>query len=253
MARHHRIGERDPQGCESGQRDHRSGDGGDLEAGGNRVGYGGSTPGRELATRDLELAYQTRSQKSHVLRDLPPEVSCFRHRDIRPHRRVRHHADPSGYAALGSPCNPHIRGDGPKGVDTTFDWRRALPGRATLRLAPQYWIADAVGFSNENALDRLAGLAELFVETIANRGEGVPKLTDVLGRIEDLVPGLAKSDKRTAMIAIYWMWHRLMATEEHRPGGPQFLEVLSQPGSSFDHHVSGQQCIWHRPSKVDNR
>jgi len=181
----------------------------------------------------LKLAYQTRSQKSHVLRDLPPEVFLFSGSET--HDLIDGSGTMLTLEGIWRLVRHVIRtfvADSPKGVDTTFNWHRALPGRATLRWAPQYWIADAASFSKDNAPDRLAGLAEVFVETIAERGEGVPSLTDVLVRIEELVPGLAKSDERTAMIAIYWMWHHLMAPEEHRPDAQQFLQKHS---ANLDH------------------
>ena len=199
-----------------------------AEASGTKMPLRG--PDLELA---LKLAYKTRSRKSHVLRDLPPEVFLFSGSET--HDLI----DGSGTMLTLEGSWRLVRhvirkfvADGPKGVDTTFNWRRALPGRATLRWAPQYWIANAASFSKDNAADTLAGLAEVFVETIAERGEGVPNLTDVLVRIEELVPGLAKSDERTAMIAIYWMWHRLMAPQEHRPDAQQFLEKHS---ANLDH------------------
>ncbi|HET7691255.1 MAG TPA: hypothetical protein VFK41_12790 [Nocardioidaceae bacterium] len=182
-------------------------------------------PDLELA---LKLAYQTRSQKSHVLRDLPPEVFLFSGSET--HDLIDGSGTMLTLEGLWRLVRHVIRkfvAYGPKGVDATFNWRRALPGRATVRWAPQYWIADGASFSKENAPERLAGLAEVFVETIAERGDGVPNMTDVLVRIEELVPGLAKSDERTSMIAIYWMWHRLMAPQEHRPEAQEFLEKHS--------------------------
>lgn len=199
-----------------------------AEASGTKMPLRG--PDLELA---LKLAYQTRSQKSHVLRDLPPEVFLFSGSEtLDLIDRSGRMLTLEGMWRLVRHVIRKFVADSPKGVDTTFNWRRALPGRATLRWAPQYWIAGAASFSKDNAPDRLAGLAEVFVETIAERGEGVPSLTDVLVRIEELVPGLAKSDERTALIAIYWMWHRLMAPEEHRPEAQQFLEKHS---ANLDH------------------
>lgn len=199
-----------------------------AEASGTKMPLRG--PDLDLA---LKLAYQTRSQKSHVLRDLPPEVFLFSGSET--HDLIDGSGTMLTLEGIWRLVRHAIRkfvADGPKGVDPTFNWRRALPGRATVRWAPQYWIADAASFSKDNAPDRLAGLAEVFVETIAARGEGVPNLTDVLVRIEELVPGLAKSDERTAMIAIYWMWHHLMAPQEHRPEAQQFLRKHS---ANLDH------------------
>ena len=199
-----------------------------AEASGTKMPLRG--PDLELA---LKLAYQTRSQKSHVLRDLPPEVFLFSGNET--HDLIDGSGTILTLEGVWRLVRHAIRkfvADGPKGVDPTFNWRRALPGRATVRWAPQYWIGDAATFSKDNAPDRLAGLAEVFVETIAERGEGVPNLADVLMRVEELVPGLAKCDERTAMIAIYWMWHRLMAPQEHRPEAQQFLRRHS---ANLDH------------------
>ncbi|WP_454857535.1 hypothetical protein [Promicromonospora soli] len=190
------------------------------------------TRGPDLGSA-LKLAYRARSQKSHVLRDLPPEVFLFSGNET--HDVIDGSGAMLTFAGMWRLVRHVIRrfvADSPKRVDPTFDWRRALPGRATLRLAPQYWVANPASFSKDNAPDRLAGLAEIFVETIAGRGAGVPNLVDVLVRIEGLVPGLAKSDGRTAMTAICWMWHSLMAPQEHRPEARRFLEKHS---ANLDH------------------
>ena len=48
-------------------------------------------------------------------------------------------------------------------------------------------------------------------------------MNGVLGRIETLAPGMAASPARTAMIAIYFLWHRNLPSENHRSGALSFL------------------------------
>jgi hypothetical protein len=51
----------------------------------------------------------------------------------------------------------------------------------------------------------------------------MPDMNGVLGRIEALAPGMAASPAGTAMIALYFLWHRNLPSENHRSGASSFL------------------------------
>lgn len=59
---------------------------------------------------------------------------------------------------------------------------------------------------------------------IGGETDGLPDLTAVLEKVETIVPGLAPSPKKTAMVGIYQIWHRHLAPDFHRPGAAKFLE-----------------------------
>lgn len=111
----------------------------------------------------------------------------------------------------------------PTGTDTTFNWRAAIPGQMQAELAPQYWIWQPDGLTKDTAARYLDGFIRHLNDVKAGRAEGMPNMNGVLGRIETLVPGTAASPARTAMIAIYFLWHRNLPPENHRSGALSFL------------------------------
>lgn len=105
----------------------------------------------------------------------------------------------------------------PTEIDSTFDWRASLPGKVHMRLAPQYWLWDAAGFDNKSAGRYFSGFVEHLSDVFAERNEGVPPMRDVLERIEQLAPGIADGPGKTLMVAIYALWHSVLAVSDHRP------------------------------------
>lgn len=179
---------------------------------------------RQDLERALKLAYKTRSQKSHVLRDLPQEVWLFTGSET--HRLIDGQGTILTLEGLWRLVRHVIRRfvrDAPKAVTADFNWRASLPGQATVRLAPQYWAANPYTVTKEGALELLGGVSEMFVDIAAGRSEGMTDLRPVLSRIEEVVPSLHSCAERDALVAIYWMWHNCMALELHQPRALDFL------------------------------
>lgn len=110
----------------------------------------------------------------------------------------------------------------PTETDVTFNWRDAVPGQVKVRLAPQYlvWVPD--NLTKDTAPRRLDDFMRHLIDVNAGRHQGVA-MDGVLGRIEKLVPGIAASPARTAMIALYVLCHRNLPPENHRDGAQAFI------------------------------
>jgi hypothetical protein len=61
------------------------------------------------------------------------------------------------------------------------------------------------------------------VDTLAKRTEGVTNMQAVLERIEQQLPGIADGPDKALMLAIYALWHSVLAPSEHRPQAAKFL------------------------------
>lgn len=112
----------------------------------------------------------------------------------------------------------------PTELDTAFDYTQHLPGIVKVRLAPEYWIHAADGFTAAHANDRLGGLIDLLCPAILTRTGEVPDLNELLNEIERLLPGEARLDARRPMVAIYLLWHQVMKPEHHRAAAHDLLE-----------------------------
>jgi hypothetical protein len=90
-------------------------------------------------------------------------------------------------------------------------------------LDPQVLTISPDGLTKDTAVQYLDGFIRHLNDVKAARAEGVINMDGVLGRIETLVPGTAASRSRTAMIALYFLWHRSLPPENHRDGAQAFL------------------------------
>lgn len=175
--------------------------------------------------RALRRAYGIRSRNVHVLEELPPEAWVFTDRAELIH--------PAGRTAMLSleglnRLARHVireyvtRAD--THLDTTFDWRRNLPGILRMRLAAQYWLGSVEGYGHDTAADHLEGFLGLLIDVLAERdGTALPDLRPVLDRIEQLVPGRQQQNGSTEMVAVYYLWHAVMRPEFHQPAADTFL------------------------------
>lgn len=185
--------------------------------------------------RVLKLAYDVRSLSVHSLVDLPPEAWV-----------IGNHAETVSPLDLGTMLSleglarlaRHVVRDyvsrSPAEVDESFDWRARLPGVIQMRVASQYWIWNDAGLDHRSAERYLSGLLDQLVDICAGRNNGIPDMTDVLAKIEELVPGTAAGQAKDTLVAIYVLLHRVTAPEHHRPGATEFIKtyepLLHSPG-----------------------
>lgn len=158
--------------------------------------------------RMLSIAYDIRSRRSHVLEDLPEETW-----------RINDGAETTWVANAGTELLTHpglwrlVRhvvsqrvATAPQTDSEAWDYREALPGIVRMRLAAHLWV-DQPGVQLDQAMDRLLGSVESYIEVASGRTEQNFNLSAVVAEIEDLVPTLPESDDRTALVALHLLWH----------------------------------------------
>jgi hypothetical protein len=183
---------------------------------------------RAIRGADLEgavkLAYDIRSRNVHVLEDLPPEAWVLGDRAdtvMPPAKGIM--LSHEGLARLARHVVKSYVDRAPAETDLTFDWRASLPGKIQMRLAPQYWVWQAEGFDRKSVSRYFSGFVGHLVDTLAERTEGVTNMQAVLERIEQQLPGIADGPDKALMLAIYALWHSVIAPSEHRPQAAKFL------------------------------
>lgn len=175
--------------------------------------------------RMLGIAYDIRSRRSHVLEDLGEGVWLFT-------EGAETAYEPSfervlTLAGLWRLIRHVVRryvADAEKVAPAPWDYRDALPGIVEMQLAPQYWIWQTGGLTEEAATRRLDGFAEALIGWIAgNHTDGFP-LDHVCQAIEGLVPKLPDGEAKTALIAIHVLWHAWVDPVAYRPEAATFIE-----------------------------
>lgn len=182
----------------------------------------------------LRQAYAIRSRNVHALEGLAREVWMAGDRSDTAHIDTGMVLTLEGLARLSRHVIRRFVERGPKGVDRTFNYRSALPGIMTARLAAQYWIGNGQGFNRDTAPDYLNGMLTFFIEGIANRSEAsLVNMTGVLERIEESALGLSKREDRLPMAAIMTLWNSVAPKEFRRKLKPklakQFEADLAEP------------------------
>ncbi len=140
---------------------------------------------------------------------------------------------------------------GPASVDATFNYRSALPGIMSMRLAPQYWMHGAGGFDQKSAPAYFDAMLGFLIEALAGRSEaGLVDMTGVLDKIETLAMGLANRDDRLAMAGIMTLWNSFAPADVRRILKPKlaarFAADLAEPsmvGFALA-VVQGQRTEW---------
>jgi hypothetical protein len=195
--------------------------------------------------RALNTAYNIRSRSVHSLDELPDHVTA-----------LNNQADTTwapGYGVMFSlqglvRLARHVIGyvvtEAPRGVDESFDWRNAVPGRLEMRLAPQYWLWQAAGLTHDSAASYFCGFADHVLGLWMCEGDGVPPMDEVLDRIETLARGTHPGPPKTAMVGLYWAWHNVVHPDHHRPNAQVFMNAhaqgLADPSMvAFVSHVLG--------------
>lgn len=181
----------------------------------------------------LKVAYAIRSRSVHSLVDLPEEawvLSAGADTVVVPGREAMLTLE--GLSRLARHVIRQYVDRAPHGTGEEFNWRAALPGIIYAHLAPQYWLWQHGGFDHGSAERYLTGFVEHLVGL--ERSEPIADLTGVLEAIERQVRGLQAGSARSAMLAIYSLWHRVTAIELHRPDAEAILalaaEELAPPG-----------------------
>lgn len=173
----------------------------------------------------LDFAYRVRSRQVHALEQLAPEIWAVTDRADTVPVEGRQVLSLEGLNRL---CRHVIRRYVERAStdhDTSFNYRDALPGIVRMQLAPQYWITHADGLRAEHVPAVLDGFLDVMLPVLRGDEDALPvNMTDVLERIEALLPGEAVPAKRAPLVALYALWHRLLKADFHRPNAEALLD-----------------------------
>jgi hypothetical protein len=167
--------------------------------------------------RALKLAYRVRSRNVHTLADLPQEAWVLGDRaDTVSPPGMGIMLSHEGLARLARHVVRSYVDRAPVEVEPEFDWRASLPGVIQMRVAPQYWVWQAAGFDHKSVSKYFSGFVSHLIETLAERNDGVVDIRPVLERIEQFLPGTANGPAKSLMVAIYALWHSVVAQSDRR-------------------------------------
>lgn len=132
-----------------------------------------------------------------------------------------------------------------------FDYRSAFPNIVTVPLAPEYWIHQKRGFTHEPGPSRLTAFLGQWTRAVLLQQPNA-KVTDIralLGKIEEIIPGLNKASQRLPLLTIYFLFHRLIPAEECQPKFDEMKRFVADfDGPSIEsfvaHILTGQQPSW---------
>lgn len=195
--------------------------------------------------RALNQAYKIRSRSVHSLDELPEHVTALNDQaDIAWAPTYGVMFSLQGLGRLARHVIGNVVARAPRGVDESFDWRTAVPGRLEMTWAPQYWLSQAAGFAHGSAARYFGGFADHVLGLWVGEGDGVPPMDKVLDRIEDLVPGTQPGPAKTSMVGLYCAWHGLVHPDLQRPNAQTFIgahaQTLAEP--SMVGFVTGLLC-----------
>lgn len=164
----------------------------------------------------LRRAYAIRSRNVHALEGLSRELWMAGDRSDTAHIESGVVLNLEGLSRLSRHVVRRYVERGPKRVDKTFNYRSALPGIMTARLASQYWIWNANGFNVKTAPEYFSGMIEFLMQGIAKKEAGIVDMTEVLKLIERDALGFSKREDRLAMAGIMTLWNNTAPQELRR-------------------------------------
>lgn len=113
-------------------------------------------------------------------------------------------------------------------VDTEeLNWQEGLPGQVTLKLAPNYWIANHENISVPMKKEQLGPLVNAkfwgLADLLQSDGKSLPDFRELLNKYEKLTPNATSLDK-IRMLCTYWLYNTLITPEYRSPNHEKFLK-----------------------------
>lgn len=202
----------------------------------------------------LRQAYSIRSSYVHHLKDIPRllvGIDGF-------HETMEVDGQPTLTFAGLSRVARHVISSfvarAPKVETEEFDWMKDVPGKLTMRAAPEYWIANPQGFEVTTARQYLEAFMGQVVGRLIQPSATITDIRPVLVKIETLLPGLAKPAQRLPMLALYFIFN-FFAPEGFR--SDSYSRIVNVYKTDFDapsipslaaHLVTGQDPHWSLPA-----
>lgn len=194
-----------------------------------REATGALSPPRSADVEEmLRIGYSIRSRRSHALEDLGQEAWVFSDgAEVAWAPGFDRVFTLAGLWRLVRHVVNQYVATAPRVADEPWDYRMALPGIITARLAPQLWVGSNLDVSE--ALERLNGVADALIGWHAS-GRSVDAgfgLAQVSETIEHVVPGMPDSDAKKALVAIHRLWHEWIDPRCTHPKGSPSLRPTS--------------------------
>jgi hypothetical protein len=201
----------------------------------------------------LRQAYSIRSSYVHHLRDIPHllvGIEGFHETMIVDGQPILTFA---GLARVARHVIKTFVARAPKTETEEFDWRKDLPGKLTMQMAPQYWIGNPQGFDATTAQQYLVAYVGQVVGLLLQPSAKLTDIRPVLEKIEVLVPGLAKPSQRLPMLALYFLFN-FFAPEDYRSA--EYPKLIETYKSDFEtpsiislaaHLLTDQNPDWSLP------
>jgi hypothetical protein len=175
--------------------------------------------------RMLGIAYDIRSRRSHVLEDLGEEAWVYTDgAETAYEPNFQRIFTLAGLWRLLRHVVRRFVADATKTQPEPWDYHGALPGVIQMQLAPQYWIWHPEGLDAKSAPQRFNGVVEAFIGWHAGHHDDGFNLSQVVEKIERLVPHLPDGEPKAALVGIHLLWHEWTDPKDHPPEAKAFLD-----------------------------
>ncbi|MGW3606392.1 hypothetical protein [Micromonospora sp. NPDC005161] len=116
-----------------------------------------------------------------------------------------------------------------------YQWRDHLPNVIQVRLVPELYLGNPEAMTKMTAATRASEFFGCIMEVLAGREEQLRvDMRPALERIEQLLVTHRAPAAREPMLAVYLLWHRVMAAHLHRPEPEKVIAAalteLARPG-----------------------
>lgn len=164
-------------------------------------------------------AYNTRSKSLHELRELRKEswlyVGGAHTVDVPGIGLILTH---DGLNRLARHVVRTFVQRGSTDLHREYRWRNHLPNVIQVRLVPELYLGNPEAMTKPTAAARASEFFGCIIEVLAGRDEQLRvDMRPALERIEQLLVTQRAPAVREPMLAIYLLWHRVMAADLHRP------------------------------------
>jgi hypothetical protein len=199
----------------------------------------------------LRQAYAIRSRYVHTLQEIPSQLTVGSMPEM-VEERDRPVLSVAGLARVARHIIMQFVARGPFVDREEFDYHHSLPNIVTMRLAPEYWIANTGGFTYQHGPLKLSALISQITSAVLLRTSNA-KITDirpVLALVEEMMPGLQNPKQRLPLLTLYFLFHQWAGLDFSREQWPALFEKYK---SDFDHpsiesfvaHIlTGDQTEW---------
>jgi hypothetical protein len=204
---------------------------------------------RDDLTIVLRQAYVIRSSYVHTLQEAPSSLTMGRMPELvdagdRPALSI------AGLARVTRHIIMQFVVRGPFLEREEFDYRRSLPNVVSLRLAPEYWIANTGGFTYKHGPQKLSAFIGQITSVVLLRTPNahVTDMRPVLELVEKIVPGLQDFKQRLPLLTLYFLFHTVAGEQFHCKQWPELIEKhksdFDQPSmESFVAHLCSEQPV----------